>query len=31
MPYAKILEEAVVPGPDTIAKGIRKVLRGVEL
>jgi pyruvate/2-oxoglutarate/acetoin dehydrogenase E1 component len=31
MPYAKNLEECVVPKPDTIIKGVRKVLRGVKL
>jgi pyruvate dehydrogenase E1 component beta subunit len=31
MPYAKKLEDFVVPGPDTIAKAVRKTLRGVKL
>lgn len=31
MPYAKILETNMVPGPDTIAKAVRKTLRGVRL
>jgi pyruvate dehydrogenase E1 component beta subunit len=31
MPYAKNLEEAVVPGPSTIIKAVRKVLQGVRL
>lgn len=31
MPYAKILEDAVVPGPSTIAKAVRKTLQGVRL
>lgn len=31
MPYAKNLEEAVVPGPATIVKAVRKVLQGVRL
>lgn len=31
MPYAKNLEEAVVPGPSTIVKAVRKVLQGVRL
>jgi hypothetical protein len=31
MPYAKILETAMVPGPETIATAVKKVLRGVRL
>lgn len=31
MPYAKKLEDFVVPGPDSIAKAVRKTLRGVKL
>jgi pyruvate/2-oxoglutarate/acetoin dehydrogenase E1 component len=31
MPYAKNLEQAIVPGPDTIVKAVKKVLRGVRL
>lgn len=31
MPYAKNLEEAVVPGPATIIKAVRKALQGVKL
>ncbi len=31
MPYAKILEAAMVPGPDTIIKAVKKTLRGVRL
>jgi len=31
MPYAKNLEANMVPGPDTIAKAVRKTLRGVRL
>jgi hypothetical protein len=31
MPYAKNLEEAIVPGPETIAKAVRKALYGVKL
>jgi hypothetical protein len=31
MPYAKNLEEAVVPRADTIIKAVRKVLKGVRL
>ena len=31
MPYAKILETNMVPGPYTIAKAVRKTLRGVRL
>ena len=31
MPYAKNLEVAMVPGPDTIVKAVKKVLRGVRL
>ena len=31
MPYAKNLEEAVVPRADTIIKGVKKVLQGVRL
>jgi len=31
MPYAKILEEGVVPKADTIVKAIRKTLAGVKL
>lgn len=31
MPYAKLLEDAVVPGPPTIIKAVRKTLQGVRL
>ena len=31
MPYAKNLEEAVVPGPATIIKAVKKTLYGVKL
>lgn len=31
MPYAKNLEDAVVPGPDSIIKAVKKALRGVKL
>jgi pyruvate dehydrogenase E1 component beta subunit len=31
MPYAKNLEEAVVPGPATIIKAVKKALYGVKL
>lgn len=31
MPYAKLLETAVVPGPDTIIKAVKRTLRGVKL
>lgn len=31
MPYAKNLEQAIVPGPDTIVKAVKRVLRGVRL
>jgi pyruvate dehydrogenase E1 component beta subunit len=31
MPYAQNLEEAVVPGPKTIIKAVRKALHGVKL
>jgi pyruvate dehydrogenase E1 component beta subunit len=31
MPYAKLLEEKVVPGPEEIKKAVRKVLHGVQL
>jgi pyruvate dehydrogenase E1 component beta subunit len=31
MPYAKNLEEAVVPGPPSIIKAVRKALHGVKL
>lgn len=31
MPYAKILETAMVPGPESIAKAVKKTLRGVRL
>lgn len=31
MPYAKILEEAIVPGPDTIIKAVKKTMMGVRV
>jgi len=31
MPYAKNLETLIVPGPETIIKAVKKVLRGVRL
>lgn len=31
MPYAKNLEEAIVPNAQIIVKGVKKVLRGVRL
>jgi pyruvate dehydrogenase E1 component beta subunit len=31
MPYAKILEDAVTPHPDTIIKAVKKTLYGVKL
>lgn len=31
MPYAKILEDAVTPHPDTIMKAVKKTLHGVKL
>ena len=31
MPYAKNLEDAVVPGPSTIVKAVKKALQGVRL
>ena len=31
MPYAKKLEDAVVPGPPTIIKAVKKTLQGVQL
>lgn len=31
MPYAKILEDAMVPHPDSIVKAVKKTLRGVRL
>lgn len=31
MPYAKKLEDAVVPGPDSIVKAVKKTLYGVRL
>lgn len=31
MPYAKLLEDAVVPGPSSIIKAVRKTLQGVRL
>jgi hypothetical protein len=31
MPYAKNLEENVVPGPKTIIKAVKKALQGVKL
>lgn len=31
MPYAQKLEQAIVPGPDTIIKAVKKTLRGVRL
>lgn len=31
MPYAKNLEDAVVPGPSSIVKAVKKALRGVKL
>jgi hypothetical protein len=31
MPYAEPLEDAVVPGPSTIVKAVKKALQGVKL
>ena len=31
MPYAKIMEEAVVPRANTIIKAVKKTMEGVEL
>ena len=31
MPYAQKLEQAIMPGPGTIIKAIKKTLRGVKL
>ncbi len=31
MPYAQILEENIVPGPDTIIKSVKSIMQGVTL
>lgn len=31
MPYAQLLEQDIVPGPDTIIKSVKSIMQGVML